>query len=280
MLFREPLWLNVQDFPADAASASGISKSSWFNRICDKVQSWLFNRAGVWSSIAPSMVRRLEAIRRHDQQIHYCPNFLNATMAHELTKHASKVDRPVAQRLKLLYAGNIGKKQGLIDFCKVLAATPIDFSFRIQGNGGEAEAIKRWVAHTGDARFRLGEFLDEKGFVAALFETDLFVITEKAGVGASFIPSKLIPCIATGTPVFCVCDRDGPLGTEVVQYHLGYCLPWTEIDQLIERLTETANDHTKLAKMQRNAIDRSHFYTREKVIDTIERELEKLVSPA
>ena len=53
LLFREPLWLNVQDIPADAAAASGLSKSGLFNRISDAAQSFLFNRAAVWSTIAP-----------------------------------------------------------------------------------------------------------------------------------------------------------------------------------------------------------------------------------
>jgi len=276
-LFREPLWLNVQDIPADAAAASGISKSGFFNRIGQATQSWLFNRAAVWSTIAPSMITRLKAIRKHDQPIHYCPNFLNATMATEIAQHESKVGRPVGDPLKLLYAGNIGKKQGLIEFCKVLAATPINFHFRIQGNGGEAEAIKQWVAETGDARFQFGEFLDEKGFVGALFEADLFVITEKAGVGASFIPSKLIPCIATGTPVLCVCDRDGPLGTEVKQHNLGFCMPWPEIDSLGDKLARITSESSMIPSMQQNAVDRSQCYTREAVIGTIENELGQML---
>jgi colanic acid biosynthesis glycosyl transferase WcaI len=276
MLFHEPLWLNVQDIPADAASASGISKSGWFNRLGEATQLWLFNRADVWSTIAPSMVRRLETIRKRGQPIHYCPNFLNATMEREIDERASKVGRPMTQPLRLLYAGNIGKKQGLLDFCRALSETPLEFHFRIQGNGGEAGSVKNWVETIGDRRFQFGDFLNEENFVKALFETDMFVITEKAGVGASFIPSKLIPCIATGTPLLCLCDREGPLGTEVEQHNLGLCLPWTEIHGLASGLRELRDDGSKFTSIQQNAVDRSRFYTRTAVIGSIERELKNL----
>jgi colanic acid biosynthesis glycosyl transferase WcaI len=272
-LFREPLWLNVQDIPADAAAASGISQSRLFNRIGETVQRRLFNRAAIWSTIAPAMVSRLETIRSKNQPILYCPNFLNSSMAEEIAQRKPKTGRPPGQPLKLLYAGNIGKKQGLIDVCKALAETPAEFDFRIQGNGGEAQAIRTWVSETGDRRFRFGEFLEEKPFIDALFETDLFVITEKPGVGASFIPSKLIPCMATGTPVLCICDREGPLGIEVEQYRLGCSLPWPEIHRLHEVLEGLFRDHAQWTAMQQSAIERAKFFDRSTVIDTIEDEL-------
>ena len=199
-------------------------------------------------------------------------------MAAAISQFESKVGRSAGSPLKLLYAGNIGKKQGLLDFCKVLAESKIDFHFRIQGSGGEADAIARWLANSGDSRFQFGPFLEEPEFVRALHECDIFVITEKAGVGASFIPSKLIPCIATGTPVLCICDVEGPLGTEVKEHHLGICLPWSGIQSLAETLSSFATRGDEFTAMQRAALSRSQFYSRETVVGTIERELEKLAA--
>jgi colanic acid biosynthesis glycosyl transferase WcaI len=197
-------------------------------------------------------------------------------MEREIDGHASKVGRPISRPLRLLYAGNIGKKQGLLDFCRALADMPLDFHFRIQGNGGEAESVKNWVEAHRDRRIEFGDFLDEKNFVEALFDSDLFVITEKAGVGASFIPSKLIPCIATGTPLLCLCDGEGPLGTEVRQHKLGLCLPWAEIQDLASGLRALQDDGSKFTAMQQSAVVRSRFYTRTAVIGLIERELKNL----
>jgi colanic acid biosynthesis glycosyl transferase WcaI len=239
-------------------------------------QSLLFNRANVWSTIAPKMVDRLAAIRRKNQPIYFVPNFLNRSMEAAIAEHASKLGRLPAKPPKLLYAGNIGKKQDLLAFCQRLSQASLEFKFRIHGDGGEAHHIREWVDRQHDGRFQFGEFLDEKGFVAALFEADLFVITEKPQVGASFIPSKLIPCIATGTPVLCVCDGNGPLGNEVNSHRLGLAMEWSDVEQLQTRLSALLADGGRFVDLQRNTLKRAGAYGRSPILELVDAELRRL----
>ena len=90
-----------------------------------------------------------------------------------------------------------------------------------QVGGGRADDVRQWIEQSGDDRFTFGPFLDEAGFIRAIHASDLFVVTEKTGSGGSFIPSKLIPAISTGTPILAVCDREGPLGEEMHRARLG-----------------------------------------------------------
>jgi colanic acid biosynthesis glycosyl transferase WcaI len=277
VFYWEPTWLNVQDIPADAAAASGISRNPLTKALGSIAQAFLFNRAKVWSSIAPKMIDRLTAVRRRNQPIHFVPNFLNGSMADAVAAHPSKIGRAPQSPLKLLYAGNIGKKQNLVECCQRLADTDLSFQFTIHGNGGEAHRVRDWIADRGDARFSFGEFLDEAGFVQALYATDLFVITETPGVGASFIPSKLIPCIATGTPVLCLCDPDGPLGREVGEHRLGMVMPWSEFSELPARLTQLSRDSAEFIRLQQCAFDRSQAYSRDPVVEKVECELTAMI---
>lgn len=279
LLYREPIWLNVQDIPADAAAASGMNRGKFLQAAGQVVQAFLFNRADVWSTIAPKMVERISSMRTRNQPVHFLPNFLNQSMELAIAGHPSKLGRPASSPVKLLYAGNIGKKQGLLEFCQRLHQPDVPFHFRIHGNGGEAQCIKEWVAETNDSRFEFGEFLDEPGFVAALHDTDFFVITEKPGVGASFIPSKLIPCIATGTPLICVCDADGPLGWEVKSYHLGHLCDWDNLDALWPTIADYSANPSKIAPFQQAALERSQAYGREPIIEMVEREMELMRRP-
>lgn len=278
LALREPLWLNVQDIPADAAAASGISRSGWFNRAASWLQRVVFNQADVWSTISPVMVDRLAPLRRRNQPLHLCPNWLNGSLAHCVGALPSKAGRPPGRPLRLLYAGNIGKKQGLLEFCQCLAAMPAEFRFAIHGNGGEGEGVRQWVASAGDSRFTFGEFLDEPGFTQALHETDLFVITEKSGAGASFIPSKLIPGIATGTPVLAVCDRSGPLGREMQEAGLGIVLEWFEVSSLPEFLTGIAANPEQFHRWQANCLQHARTYQREHSIARMEELLREMIS--
>jgi colanic acid biosynthesis glycosyl transferase WcaI len=276
LLLREPLWLNVQDIPADAAAASGISQSTTFNRIAAFMQKFLFNRADVWSTISPIMSDRLSRMRRRNQPLHLCPNWLNESLAACLKNLPSKVGRVPSRPIRLLYAGNIGKKQGLLEFCQILAGTSLNFRFQIQGNGGEANAVKTWVTISGDSRFNFGDFLDESGFLNALYECDAFVITEKPGSGASFIPSKLIPAISSGTPILAICDRSGPLGREVVDSTLGTIVGWE--DNLESALPNFFEDKAQFERFQKNCLTRAQTYGREFAICRIGGLLNKMLT--
>jgi colanic acid biosynthesis glycosyl transferase WcaI len=276
-LFGGPLWLNVQDLSAEAAAASGITKGKGVASLFSNIQTALFNAADVWSSISPEMVHRLAPARRRGQPLLYIPNWLNQSVVDTIATLPSKVGRAPAGPLKLLYAGNIGTKQDLLRCCQELARSEAPFEFAIHGSGGRAGDLREWVAASGDERFTFGPFLDEAAFVKAIHDSDLFVITETAGSGGSFIPSKLIPAIATGTPILAVCDGESPLGQEVQRAHLGPHVPWPELGSLPTLLNTLTADPAPLATWQQQALDRSVFYQRDRVLGVFEESLRRMI---
>lgn len=263
IIWRDPLWLDIQDIPAEAAAASGISRSVLFNKMAMFFQRCLFNRADVWSTISPVMLDRLTLQRSRNQPLYLCPNWLNGSLAERVAEIPSKVGRLAGNPPKLLYAGNIGKKQELLEFCQRLQNLKMDFEFKIHGNGGEAATVQNWVEERKDKRFKFGPFLDEKGFTEALHNTDIFVITEKSGSGASFIPSKLIPCISTGTPILAICDKSGPLGREMSEASLGTVVEWNEIGEMTEKIGHLIE---KLKFYQEHCLAHSRIYSRNEAI--------------
>ena len=83
--------------------------------------------------------------------------------------------------------------------------------------------------------------------------------------------------MATGTPVFCVCDQEGPLGMEVTQYDLGITATWEQLDQRIEDLLAVTENNNRYQTLQENVYERSKAYHRDAVIAFIESELGRLV---
>jgi len=277
MLHRCPLLLCIQDLPADAAKAGGIIRHGWLQKFARGVQRALFNQADVWSSISPVMIERLKELRDHDQPILFMPNWLHQSIAEEIHRLPSKVGQLASQPVRLLYAGNIGTKQGLLDFCKVLQASSAPFYFRIHGDCGMADQVRDWVASRGDRRFSFGPLLEESGFVRALHETDLFVVTEKSGSGASFFPSKMVPAMASGTPTLAVSDPDSPLGHEMRSQGLGPWSSWDRCGEASEVLRSLESRPAEFAAWQHNAVRRSQDYNREPCLALIERTLREMV---
>ena len=97
LFYGKPLWLNVQDLPADAASASRIAAGKRSQKLLQAVQRWLFNRADVWSSISPIMVERLEQLRNRQQPVMFVPNWLHQSIADQIQTRAAE-DRPDSGR--------------------------------------------------------------------------------------------------------------------------------------------------------------------------------------
>jgi hypothetical protein len=176
-----------------------------------------------------------------------------------------------------LYSGNIGSKQGLLDFCKRLQASAAAFELKIHGDGGTAAEVASWVAACGDRRFSFGPLVSEPDFVRALHEADLYVITEKEGSGASFFPSKTIPAMASGTPILAVSSSDSPLGREMRSERIGPWFSWEESRTLPAFLASMQGRREEFALWQSNAVHRSHYYERERCLDLFESVLNELV---
>ena len=281
MVYRKPLWLNVQDLAAEAAAATGIVRHAWISKLLRGVQRWLFNRADVWSTISPMMIERLEPMRRRNQTLLLLPNWLNASLASEIEKFKpGPQPRACHEPMRLLYAGNIGKKQNLLTLLKLLHESKAQFEFAVHGSGAQALAIERWVANAGDARFRFGPFLDEAGFARMLSWTDFFVISETGDSGASFMPSKLVPGIASGAPILAICDADGPLGIEVRRHELGPWFSWAEASQIGELLSQLGQNRERFEHWSRRATLRAAEYDRDAIIDRVAQDLRQLCSNA
>jgi hypothetical protein len=194
-----------------------------------------------------------------------------------LRRLPSKEGRPVGRPVRLLYSGNIGAKQGLLEFCKVLQAGPSPFTLRIQGDGAAAAQVRDWVASCGDARFSFGPLVEETEFARALHEADLFLVTEKPGSGAAFFPSKMIPGMTSGTPCLAISDPDSPLGCEMRAHVPGPWFPWERCGAVSQLLTALEGRAHEFLAWQRNAAIRGQHYEREHCLDLIQETLEGMV---
>lgn len=303
---RAPLWINVQDLSAQAAAAGGITARSSVGGLLLRIQNYFFAKADVWSSISSSMIAALERNNPAGIPVRLVPNWLHASLAHHIraasgpplvdaaseppaTKSASELNAPVRtdpeddlapppRPLRLLYSGNIGAKQDLISFCRALSKTTAEFRFRIQAAGGRACELETWIASADDDRFSMHPLSNEEGLAKALAECDFYVITERAESGNSFIPSKLIPAIASLKPVLAVCDADSPLGREMEEHGLGPRLDWSDLSSLTATVSNEIRTSEGYQNWRRGCIERSRYYDRDTAISRCMDLIEELAA--
>ena len=270
-----PVWLNVQDLPADAAAAGGIASQGKTTHLLQAVQQWLFNQTDIWSSISPQMVKRLQTMTRRGQPVYLLPNWLHRSLYTAIQQLDVHRPRHLHRPVRLFYSGNIGSKQDLLAFCQTLHKSTAPFVFRIHGEGSEAPALRRWIQTSGDSRFLWGGFLEESAYIRHLFESDFLVVTEKTGSGGSFIPSKIIPAMAAGVPILAVSDADSPLGREMHRVEPGPWFSWDDLPQLLEWLRDIPEE--RYLYWHRRALARAAFYDREHMLDRYEQVLQQLL---
>lgn len=273
---RVPRMIIVHDFVVDAALDLKMLSVPGLRTLLLWLERWSFLSASTLLTICEPMLRKLKAKVRDQRRCVLLPNWIHASIEQEIARQMhSQVLREAS---RLLYSGNLGVKQGLPDFIRSFRAAELDWHLHIHGGGAEAVALEKAVQ--GADCIVLAGVLDEPDYVAALREATACLITQKPGIGSDFIPSKLLPALATGTPVLAVCEAESPLGREVSEGGFGVVLEPGDTAALKRVLERWSAEPSELQAMSLRALERARLYRRESVLASYETELAQLVSPS
>jgi colanic acid biosynthesis glycosyl transferase WcaI len=217
-LLRIPIWLHVQDFEIDAMHAMGIAGgSNRLRKLSLGIESWLMKRFERVSSISPKMVERLSAKGVPRDRIVEFPNWVDVSTIHPLA--ANRTQNAIRQQLRLsddaivvLYAGNLGQKQGIeivLDAARALRTHP-SIQFVMVGAGAAEASLKSYSADLANVRWlplQPLELLNE-----LLNAADIHVLPQRADAADLVMPSKLTGMLASGRPVIGTAERETQLG--------------------------------------------------------------------
>lgn len=243
-----PFVFHVQDLQPDAAIRLGMLKASWFTRALYGLEAFAYRRAARVSGITPGMLRTFREKAVPESKLIYFPNAIDlkndalAPARGEFRKdHGFRPDDFLA-----VYAGNLGVKQGL---GVLLETAPLLRDQRIRlvicGDGAQREALAARAREMKLANFRMLPFSPD--YRALLVDADLCFITQQAGAGNSFFPSKLLGLLAAGKPVVTVAAPETELARSLVEGNFGVNVPPGRAQELAELLDSLASDPERLA---------------------------------
>jgi colanic acid biosynthesis glycosyl transferase WcaI len=160
---------------------------------------------------------------------------------------SGQLDNPVRKKLNLpadalvvLYAGNIGQKQGIeivLDAARALADHP-RLHFVMVGAGAAVENLKLYAQNLPNVQWlplQPFELLND-----LLNLADIHVLPQRADAADLVMPSKLTGMLASGRAVVGTADLNTQLGG-VLQL-CGVRVPPGDTDALVRALTELANE--------------------------------------
>jgi colanic acid biosynthesis glycosyl transferase WcaI len=269
---KVPRLIVVQDFVVDAALELGILKLPGLAGLLRGLERWSFRSAHTLTTISEPMLQKLHRIVGNDRRTVLTPNWIHGSLQREMDRQAAS--QPKRKPKTLFYSGNVGVKQGLPDFITAFTAANTGWQLRINGGGAQREALEQSVKGRQDVAF--GGVLSEADYVQALLTSAACLVTQASGVDANFLPSKLLPAMAAGTPVLAVCDEGSPLGREVMKGGFGEVVPPGDAERIADALRRWGDDSQLLSELGARARRWSARYERSAVLGLYWEEIRRL----
>jgi len=248
-------WLHLQDFELDTALNLGLFPGGrWLARLAGWFERFLLNKFDQVSTISERMLARLADKGIPAEKSLLLPNWVDTHQIFPLkgANPLRAVPGLPKGALVALYAGNLGRKQGLetvVEAARLLQGQPRLF-FILCGDGAAREDLE--CAAGGLANLRFLPVQPAEKLNQLLNLADIHLLPQKAGAADLVMPSKLSGMLASGKPVIAAALADTEVGVIISQ--TGVLVPPEDASALagaILRLVQSPAERTRLGKKGR-----------------------------
>ena len=250
--------LHVQDLQPDSAAGLGMMRPGAFLRLLYGCERWAYRGAAGVAGISAGMTAAFKAKGVPAGKILLLPNWSRPASGPEATREDAAAFRGrhqiPARALLAVYAGNLGRKQGLgvlIDAASALSAEPRTgrpVVILIAGDGAGREGLEARLGEQPSPRIRLLPLQAAADYAAMLRAADVALVTQMPGTGQVCFPSKLLTCLAAGLPVITVADASSDLARAVAEGGFGCNVCAGDGTGLAQVLHRAANEQDVLAQ--------------------------------
>ena len=243
-----PFVFHVQDMQPDAALGLGMLKASWFTRALYWLESFAYRHAARVSGITRGMLKSFRGKGVPESKLVYFPNAIALDHGGPPPERGEFRRRNgfAPEEFLAVYAGNLGMKQGLD---VLLEAAPLLRDPRIRilicGDGAQRESLAQRVRELKLPNVSLLPF--QENYRGLLVDADVCFITQQAGAGNSFFPSKLLGLLAESKPVITVVAPECELALSLAEGKFGVNVPPGHARELADLLDALAHDPQRLA---------------------------------
>lgn len=195
-------WLHVQDIEFGAAERLGLLGRAGPAGLLLRGYARMLRGFDRVTTLSGRMRAKLAEFGRDEDGIGLFPNWVDTDKFRPVDATALRAELGIAaDEVVVLYAGNLGEKQGVEQLLDVAALLEDDPRIRmvICGAGAARARIEaRLPAH---ANVMLLDPQPDERFVELLSMADIHVLPQKKGMTHYVMPSKLGPMMASGRPI-------------------------------------------------------------------------------
>ena len=238
-----PFVFHVQDLQPDAAVGLGMLKVGTFTKMLYRLEAFAYAKAARVSGISRGMLGAFAVKGVPEEKRVYFPNGMRAVETTDRSEKGRWRGRQGFGEDDFLavYSGNLGMKQGL-DVLVQAAAIVKDARVRIVicGEGADRVRLAAEIERRRLPNLGLLPLQDDEAYREMMVDADLCIITQQAGTGQFFFPSKLLSALAYARPVLAVADAESELAAALDEGGFGWRVSPEQPEALAAALDEAA----------------------------------------
>ena len=215
--------LHIQDFELDAMLGLGIAKNGLIYTALGKVvERWFMRRFDAVSTISYSMIERAALKMGKKDNLIYFPNWVDIdfiTPSADRTVFCKLWNIPESS-LIVLYAGNMGKKQGLEIILQVAHKFRAmeNVLFIMVGTGVALDGLKKHAAQLKLGNIRFFPLQPYNKLPNLMTFADVHLLVQRKKTDGCMLPSKLTTIFSAGGTVLITAEKDTELGVLCDKY--------------------------------------------------------------
>jgi colanic acid biosynthesis glycosyl transferase WcaI len=247
-----PFIFHVQDLQLDAARDLAIIRQPLLFACLERLEHFLFTRAQAVTTISRAMAARIRDKGAPPERVHFLPNWADLEdIRPGNRRNALRQELGLKKEILILYAGNMGEKQGLEVILEAAALTRgnLDLRYVLVGEGAARKRLMNRATYLRLDSVRFLPLQSKDRFPLLLAAADIHLVVQKHRASDLVMPSKLGNILAAGRPFIATALPDTELGRVTLQSRAGLLVPPEEADSLAEAIVNLAQDGDRRRKM-------------------------------
>jgi colanic acid biosynthesis glycosyl transferase WcaI len=251
-LRRCPWVYNVQEIYPDIAINLGELRNPSLIRFFQRLERFVYRSAAGLAVISEGMVERILAKGVPREKVHLIPNFVDLTEFVPGEKcNPFSLEHGLQDQLVVLYAGNMGKPQGLdvlIDAAALLRDER-GIRFVLMGTGSERAALEERarVLKLSNVLFLGQQPYNSMGAVHAT--ASICFVSQAPRTASDGIPSKVFRILGSGRPILASTSSDSDLARIVRNAEGGSIVPPGDPDAIAATLRKALVNQSEWAAL-------------------------------
>ena len=249
LFIRAPFIFHVQDMQPDAALKMGMVHGGPLMRLLYFLEAFSYRKAARVSGISEGMLTAFKNKEVPPGKLILFPNGVILPNLSELPP-AGRFRHRMAfapEVFLAVYSGNLGVKHGieiLLETARLLQGQ--NFRIVICGDGARRALLAEQIKTFRLENVFLIPLQPEVEYLEMMVDTDLYLVTQQAGSGSLFFPSKLLKGLAMAKAVAVVADDESELARSAREGQFAVTVPPNQPGKLAAQLEILAKNPARL----------------------------------